>query len=775
MTPARAGRFHLATLLTALVAVLAYCAADLRPGLALLALLAGVFSAVLMSPRRSAASRAALPRSLPAIAINVLVIAAAGHLILQLMTTTQAPITYLADFLVHVTLIKMLNRGRLRDETQLLGLSVFVILGAVLTSNSLLLGAALLAYTPMAIACAVFLQVHLGTQRQRELQGQTDFGAWTTASTLTGAGRRQLGAVTLLGITASAAIGVGVFLVSPRTLTQQLFGAFGAVRLGAMADFHDQIKLGEAGLIQTSEEAVMDVVLYDAQGRAMTPATGFAGPLYLRGAVLEVYDPLTGLWQSRGEALGAGERRPDLARDAVPADSMLILDEPFSRATAATAIEQRITLRSVRTDQSALFSLWKPARIRPAQSGTLQRSTRDMTMQFRSTTRASRLTYTVIAAPQTGLALDGVTRLDRGAEAMERAPFLRGPLFDLANQVLEGAGVPRNPEERGSVENRQAVQSLIAELRSRCTYTLEMVAPRAGQDPIEMFLFDTRRGHCEYFAAALVGLCRAVGIPARIVTGYAGGEFNPIAGQFVVRRADAHAWVEASLRPGRWEVFDPTPPAELNVTRRADAGHGVVAALKQFYEALEFTWIGSVVTFDRSTTDRIDLAGFAQRNREHLRSFREWLVRTVDVVKRFAPALGTVGATATLAAIGLCLALAVFYTARLSLIWARQRLGHRARQRPVILGPDGHPLRFYEQMLADLAKAGAAKPEGRPPLMHARVVGEALGARAGALVSGLSRTYYAARFGAVRLDAEEVAGLKTQVAELRELLATRGR
>ena len=90
-------------------------------------------------------------------------------------------------------------------------------------------------------------------------------------------------------------------------------------------------------------------------------------------------------------------------------------------------------------------------------------------------------------------------------------------------------------------------------------YTLRPGRPRG--DPVTDFLFRSRRGFCEHFAASFALLMRAAGVPARIVTGYLGGEWNPLTGELVVRRADAHAWVEVAL-PGRgWVRVDPTVAA----------------------------------------------------------------------------------------------------------------------------------------------------------------------------------------------------------------------
>ncbi len=92
--------------------------------------------------------------------------------------------------------------------------------------------------------------------------------------------------------------------------------------------------------------------------------------------------------------------------------------------------------------------------------------------------------------------------------------------------------------------------------RERFRYTLE--PPALGRDTVDDFLFSTRAGFCEHYAAAFTVLMRAMGIPARVVTGYQGGELNPVDGYLTVRQSDAHAWSEIWLAGRGWVRIDPT-------------------------------------------------------------------------------------------------------------------------------------------------------------------------------------------------------------------------
>jgi transglutaminase-like putative cysteine protease len=127
-------------------------------------------------------------------------------------------------------------------------------------------------------------------------------------------------------------------------------------------------------------------------------------------------------------------------------------------------------------------------------------------------------------------------------------------------------------------------------------YTLE--PPLLGSNPVDRFLFETRRGFCEHYASAFAVMMRAVGIPSRVVLGYQGGEMNPMGDYMIVRQADAHAWTEAWL-PGRgWYRIDPTAavaPERIESGRSGAMFDGIAAswglsAPSEFLYQLTLTW-----------------------------------------------------------------------------------------------------------------------------------------------------------------------------------------
>ena len=107
-------------------------------------------------------------------------------------------------------------------------------------------------------------------------------------------------------------------------------------------------------------------------------------------------------------------------------------------------------------------------------------------------------------------------------------------------------------------------------------YTLQ--PPPLGRNAVDDFLFDTRRGFCEHYASSFTVMMRLAGIPARVVTGYQGGELNELGGYFQIRQSDAHAWSEVWLPERGWVRVDPTAAVAPN---RIESGLGDAIGLDE--------------------------------------------------------------------------------------------------------------------------------------------------------------------------------------------------
>jgi transglutaminase-like putative cysteine protease len=126
---------------------------------------------------------------------------------------------------------------------------------------------------------------------------------------------------------------------------------------------------------------------------------------------------------------------------------------------------------------------------------------------------------------------------------------------------------------------RAIVTRAVQLFRREFTYTLEP-PPLDPKDPYDDFLFNTKRGFCEHYAGTFTLLMRAAGIPARVVTGYQGGEVNPFDNDLIVRQSDAHAWTEIWLPGEGWMRVDPTAAVSpLRVEQGVNAALGPIGMI----------------------------------------------------------------------------------------------------------------------------------------------------------------------------------------------------
>lgn len=259
--------------------------------------------------------------------------------------------------------------------------------------------------------------------------------------------------------------------------------------------------------------------------------------------------------------------------------------------------------------------------------------------------------------------------------------------LELARTLRE-----RHPDDAGYV---RAVLALFHD--EPFVYTL--APPYFEHDPVDLFLFDARRGFCEHYASAFTLLLRAAGIPARVVTGYQGGTINPRGNYMIVRQSDAHAWAEA-LIDGRWQRFDPTAAVAPS---RIEMGLGGALPLGEpvpFLARLDSTWLTGVqLAWDAFNYDwRRNVVGFNRDRQQSL--FRDWKL------DRFAPWQVVALAGVALFAWG---ALVVAW-----LMWKRRR-----QERALVLWDDlnkrlaraGLPRHPYEGPLAFAARAADRWPQ----------------------------------------------------------------
>ena len=178
-----------------------------------------------------------------------------------------------------------------------------------------------------------------------------------------------------------------------------------------------------------------------------------------------------------------------------------------------------------------------------------------------------RIAYNVVSYPN--------FRLNSELQEFARSYYTRLP--DSRNpRTLELA-----QQMRDEAANEEAFITNVLEKFNDEEYFYTLEPPALGSNPVDRFLFDTRRGFCEHYASAFAVMMRAVGIPSRIVLGYQGGEINPMGEYMIVRQADAHAWTEVWLPNRGWYRIDPTAavaPERIESGRSGAMFDGIAAS-----------------------------------------------------------------------------------------------------------------------------------------------------------------------------------------------------
>jgi len=240
---------------------------------------------------------------------------------------------------------------------------------------------------------------------------------------------------------------------------------------------------------------------------------------------------------------------------------------------------------------------------------------------------------------------------------------------------------------------------------------------------VDDFLLREKRGHCEYFAAGMVALLALQHVPARIVGGYYGGRLNPLTGYFLVRREDAHAWVEA-WDGSKWMTYDPTPPS----MRPGNTQGGLLSTYASaISDSVNYFWDRYVLTYGLG--DQVALAAdLIARTRAALESLkqRRWHMPSINVVAVIA---------------------AILFAALLITALARRRrsLFDNLAEHLARLGIEVGPAMTMEEALERLKRDVPTAAQDLAPLIA---------------------MYEAERFSAQR-DARRVAAIRKRLAELR--------
>ncbi|MGQ9897109.1 MAG: transglutaminase TgpA family protein [Acidobacteriota bacterium] len=638
-------------------------------------------------------------------------------------------ITALIHFVLFVSIFKLFQVKRDRDWVFLYLLAVFeMLLAAGLTIDALFL-LLLLGFTLTGIAALQAFEVVRTRRNIRQPLRLVTFSYDGQVSPREGRPVRYLLAMTLAMATLIGVLSAPTFFLLPRWNTGLLSQSFSEDT--ALTGFSDlSITLGSVGNIKSDDRTAMRVRV---EGR-LPPH------LHWRGMVMTQFD---GKEWTRPES----NRRFAVRQE----NGGYRLDE---QQRVGRSVLQTVYLEPMVT--TALFHCGQPRFV-----SNLRGLARDLTGTLYRAERGTRLSYTVLSSldetPVEQLRQDRLKYDDQ-----TRATFLQLPAtFDprVKTLALEVTANATNGYERA-----RAIEQY---LKTQYAYTLDLQRGREP-DPIVDFLFETRRGHCEYFASAMALMCRSVGLATRLAGGYQLGEYNEINNTYIVRQADAHAWVEVYFpQTGTWVEFDPTPA--IAPGPRTAAAEWLTAA-KRYIEALRMFYIDYVIAYDaqrqRGLAQDIGRAAaqyqtsaeiYIYRYREQL---RQWFTRQVTwlyFATQASDLLHHLTVLLVLAGALLLLLSGYLLWRRIQrapqLLFKRRWLGwlipffrwtlRRDKRQSAVL--------FYDEMAALLSRAGQRRAPHQTPLEFALATGFEE-------VITITQAYNQARYGArPEADTQQIA------------------
>jgi transglutaminase-like putative cysteine protease len=625
-------------------------------------------------------------------------------------------------FLLFVMLIRLYSANTDRDALFLTMLSFAAILAAaVLTIDTTFLGLFFL-FLLFGVATFVGLEMRRGSK-----------GAIAPEVDVQPQQERRLDRALVL---AALSVALGAMIIGGALFF--FFPRFSAGYLGRtslqptlMSGFSDDVELGQIGEIKKNSTVVMRV----RTGKPVGYPT-----LRWRGIALSAFD---------------GKRWSSPSHDSVTIPAGMngwinLMERPPEPDSSATILRYTILLQPVATD--TMFAPANAISIRGNLSGEgsnqesgARRSylVRDATGSlFNPFHNFSTIRYEGFSilpgrnVPRLRAASTDYPQDIRGTYL--QLPKLDPRIAELARQITERAQTPF--DKTITLENY---------LRSHYAYNLNLTG-KPGDDPLAHFLFETRSGHCEYFASAMAIMLRTLGIPTREVNGFLPGEYNDLGEDYIVRASDAHSWVEVYFPGTGWMTFDPTPPGA------EDAG-GFFSRLGQYMDWFELSWNEWVINYD--FIHQILLAQTMQRTtRTWTETARAWFVHEQAKGRRWMRSWNNglrmlISLAVALFLLALRFDLVVALARRMWLSW-QLRSPELARSNPQLAS------RLYGELLYLLARRGFARQPTQTPFEFAAAVSQP---RLAPAVYEFTQCYTQARFGGAPCDTIRLRALLEQI------------
>lgn len=624
----------------------------------------------------------------------------------------------LVEFAAALQIIRLATRLGAAHDQQIIVLSLLhLIAGTVLGGG---LGYGLCFIGVLVVAPGALVLSHL----RREVEGNYRQGARDRTGLPVDVPRilrsRRVVGKTFLAVTCLLSVPIFMF-------TAALFVVFPRVGLSLlllnrqspdrMIGFSNRVDLGEVGVLRSNPSIALRVTIPNLPE---PPPSRLA--MHLRGTALDVYDGRA--WSQSGTARRQAE---SFKGGGIPVEARDVVAQPQGTA-------MHIELQPI--DPPVLF-------IPPTADSLELLGHGQLAVNSVSAFRGPEGELRYHPADERGIAYD--VYLDpEGAPAFRSlwGPDVRRYLAlppDLSARVGELA----REWTSGIDDDVGKARAIETKLRKDYRYDLDSPSTRAKQ-PLEDFLFESKRGHCEFYSTAMAVMLRTVGVPTRNVTGFVGGTYNKIGGFYTVRHGDAHSWVEAFIGGRGWLTYDPTPPADA--APRSDT-HGASAWVRDLLEATSRRWDRHVVGYDLRQQIGLWSTLSQKWNGTSSTSFSASRGRLVP---------GVVGAILVAGAI---------------IVWRRRRR-IVVPEAPRSATPRGVSAllatELFEGLESVMSSRGVRRTTGTPPLMHAEGL-VASGHPLGNMYRDLVVVYLEARFGGREITHTLRKDFEERVREIKQM------
>ena len=611
-----------------------------------------------------------------------------------------------ARFLLVLLALKLFSRRTNKDYQHIYIISFLMLVAATVLNPGITFGVSFFGYAIAATWALILFHLRREMEDNFLIRHDVEHGAERVEVARILNSRRIVSAPFLAG---TAVVSLSIFAIASvlfLSIPRIGFGFFYDQDRSTlhMAGFSDDVTLGGHGVIRDDPTVVMRVVLDDRARLEALP------PLHWRGVAYDHYED--GRWsRSQNAPRGGGRitRRGDRAEVRLE----------FGGRPRDGALGYEVYLEPLGND--VLFGASLPIRFEIPNARRGLRRGRNDELRFPHGAGLAYTVHSIVERPSPAALRDAAPHLPDGYDVYLQLPdALSARVRELAAEITRDAET--------HYDKVVAIERWLGEL----DYTREMVSPGA-HEPLEHFLFERQRGHCEYFASALAVLARAAGVPTRNVNGFYGGEWNDFADFLAVRAGDAHSWVEVYFHGVGWVTFDPTPAAGTPGLLRGEGG--LFGSLRRFGDSLRFQWFQWVIEYDLHRQLRL-FRGVA----DALRSGADTAI--ASPMERLRDALAArrkpvvIAAVATVAGFAL---VALVLVGRRIAPGRSARAGRRRRRAKGVAAS-------YESALLRLSRRGYRRPTGATPREHAAAL-VADGAPGAAAFAKLVELFYDAEYG----------------------------